>query len=175
MHLAPQAGLNPTNPALSPNPVSLPHLSSPCRVSVWMVIILVDFTSSQLTSSPLVLLSFLSLSCHFLSMMHGKMVQDGRCVSCQVGQVHPSGLPGGISGHLQVFFMDPAGMLPELQALVLLVDETVFFPMGLSVLALRRQKEGMGGKWVNQRAGFSGRFQDKLTCCWCHNTEDLQL
>lgn len=59
--------------------------------------------------------------------------------------------------------MDPAGMLPELQALILLVDETFFFPGVLTVLALKRQKEGWGKRGVNQRADFSERFQEKLT------------
>ena len=51
-----------------------------------------------------------------------------------------SGLPGGISDNFRVVFMDPLGVLHKLQALVLLVDETMFFPIELSVLALRRQK-----------------------------------
>lgn len=62
-------------------------------------------------------------------MIHGKMAQDGGYLSCHVG------LLGGISGHLHVSLMDPIGVLPELQALILLVDETYFFTVVLLALA----------------------------------------
>ena len=61
-----------------------------------------------------------------------------------MGQVQQSRLPGGISDHFRVVFMDPLGVLHELQELVLLVNETMFFPIELSVLALRRQKKSWG-------------------------------
>lgn len=50
-----------------------------------------------------------------------------------------SGLPCGISGQLHVSLMDLIAGLPELQALILLVRESVVSPVGLSALALRRQ------------------------------------
>lgn len=69
----------------------LPLSSSPCRVGVWVVMIPSGSTSSQCTNSPLVLLSLLSLSYHFLSMIHGQMVQEGGSLSWQVwlSDLHP--------------------------------------------------------------------------------------
>ena len=67
-----------------------------------------------------------------------------------------SRLPGGISDHFRVVFMDPLGVLHELQELVLLVNETMFFPIELSVLALRRQKEELG------QGGISGESEGRF-------------
>lgn len=146
MQLAPQAGnLNPTNPPPTPIPAFLPFPSSSGRVGIYVVMILSRSTSSQHASSPLVPLSLPALSCHFRSMSHGKMVQDEGHLSCQVGQVQQSSLPGGISGHLHVFFVDPTGVPLELLA-VTGGDETFFFLVRLSVLALRREKKEGWGK-----------------------------
>lgn len=73
------------------------------------------------------------------------MVQDEGHLSCQVRQVQQSSLPGGISGHLHVFFVDLTGVPLELLA-VTGGDETFFFLMRLSVLALRREKKEGWGK-----------------------------
>ena len=72
-----------------------------------------------------------------------------------------SGLPGGISDHFRVVFTDPLGVLHELQALVLLVDEVMFFPIGLSALALKRQKEESGQGGISGES--EGRFFWKIS------------
>lgn len=132
MHLTPQAGdVNPTNPCPSPIPTFLPLSSSSCRVAVWVVMILSRSTYSQQTSSPLVPLSFPSLSGHFVAKW------------CRMGVPAPSGGADWPSWwHLwsapHVLY-GPTGVLPDLQALIWLVDETFFFPVACSVLALRRQ------------------------------------
>lgn len=82
-------------------------------------------------------LLFPSLSCHFLSMTHGKAVQEGGHQSWQVGQVWGSGLPGRVSDQPHVSLMGPIVVLPELRALLLLVQKSFFFPVGLPALALR--------------------------------------
>lgn len=135
MHLAPQLGdLNPTKSSLPPTPIPtfLPFSSSSCKVGVRIVIIYLDPLPAN---SPALLLCL----CHS---RHSPATSKHDSWQTGTGwriSVLSWGLPGGISGQLHVSFMDPIGVLPELQALILLVDETYFFTVVLLALALRRQ------------------------------------
>lgn len=140
-----------------PSPAVLPLSPSSHGISVWAVVNLPGSTCGQHTTACLVPLLFPTLSFHFPSMWQ-------------------SGLPSGISGQHHVPLMDPVGMLPELQALNLLAQESYFLPCGAFSPCFKETIKLKGGeKGVNQRADRLQRFQDKQTCCWCHNTKDLEL
>lgn len=153
MHLAPQRDLNPTN--LPPPPSCLfPLPSSSCSQY------LDSFNSLCLqpyhTSTPL-------CPCHAC---HSSATSSARVVTkwCRTRDVCPSGGAGAAVWpswrhlwSLRVFFMEPAGVLPEPQALILLVGEN-FLSCSVSGPCPEGTERG-----ASQKVDFCERFHISCT------------